>query len=150
MARDIFPVDPFREILSIREELDRLFNALTTSGRTTREGRETLWLPAVDVEETDDAVIIRAEVPGMEKDDIKVTITDDTVILSGERREEREEKERNYHHREIYYGKFYRAVRIPVDVDREKARASYKQGILEIVLPKSEKVKPKTIEVEVK
>lgn len=149
MARDIFPVDPFRELMSIREELDRLFNALAT-GRPAREGREALWLPAVDVEETEDAVIVRAEVPGMEKDDIKVTITDDTLVISGERREEKEEKEKNYHHREIYYGKFYRAVRLPVDVDREKAKASYKQGILEIVLPKSERVKPRTIDVEVK
>ncbi len=149
MARDIFPVDPFRELLSIREELDRLFSTLAT-GRGVREGRETLWLPAVDVEETDDAVIVRAEVPGMEKDDIKVTITDDTLVISGERREEKEEKEKNYHHREIYYGKFYRAVRLPVDVDREKAKASYKQGILEIVLPKSERVKPRTIDVEVR
>lgn len=149
MARDIFPVDPFREIMSIREELDRLFNALAT-GRTTREGRETLWLPAVDVEETDDAIIVRAEIPGMDKDQIKVTITDDSVVISGERKEERKEESKDFHHREIYYGKFYRAVRLPVDVDREKARASYRQGILEIFLPKSEKVKPKTIEVEVK
>lgn len=140
--------DPFKELSSLREEIDRLFDSFF--GRTSlfRE-KELSFSPAIDVEETDNSFIVKAEVPGMKKEDIKVTIDEDGITISGERKKEKEEKGKTYHRIEMAYGKFKRYIPFPKEVEPDKAKAKYKDGILEIEVPKSEKAKPKEIEIKV-
>jgi len=146
MARNLVTWDPLREMTSIREEMERLFDTMT--GRYPRERAEAFWAPSVDVEETSDAITIRAEVPGMQKEDIKVVVTDDTVMLSGERRHETEQKDKTFHRIERIYGKFQRTIGLPTSVEADKAKAGYKAGILELVLPKSAKAKAHEVQIE--
>ena len=149
MAMDITRFDPFRDITSLREEIDRLFD--TFFGRTAGiTEREVAWIPAIDLEETDDAYIVKAELPGMKKEDIKLSISENALTISGERKMEREDKGKTYHRVEMAYGKFLRTIQFPGEVDPDKAKATYKDGILTITIPKSEKAKPKEIEIEVK
>ncbi|MDI6851344.1 MAG: Hsp20/alpha crystallin family protein [bacterium] len=150
MVRDLMRWDPFREIASLREEVDRLFD--TFFGRQAEKmirEREAFWVPAVDIEETENEFIVKAELPGLKKDEVKLSITEDTLTISGERKMEKEEKGKTYHRIEMNYGKFERTVRFPTEVVPDKAKASYKDGILTITVPKSEKAKSKEIEIEI-
>ena len=146
MARNLVTWDPFREMSTMREDMERLFDTMV--GRYPRERTEGFWAPSVDVEESNDAITIRAEVPGMKKEEIKLTVTDDTVTISGERRHEEEQKEKTFHRIERIYGKFQRTIALPADVEGDKARASYKAGVLELVLPKSAKAKAHEIQIK--
>ena len=149
MARELMPMDPFRELRTIREELDRVFDSFFGRSSLPAE-RELLWVPAMDVEERDDAFVVRLELPGLKKDEVKISITDNVLTVSGERKEEHTEEERTFHRREIFYGRFHRSVTLPSEVEGDRAKAVYHDGILEITIPKSERVRPKTIEIEVK
>lgn len=144
--KDITRWDPFKEMRRLWDEVDRLFEDFL-SGSRRREIAS--WVPAVDVEETENEIIVKAEVPGLKKEDIKVSLTEDNLVISGERKEEKEEKAKNYHRKEIFVGKFYRSIPLPVEVQPDKAKATYENGILKIILPKSEKAKPKEIEIEI-
>lgn len=146
--KDITRWDPFKEITSLREEIDRLFDSFF-GRKTFITEREHVFSPAVDVEETEDAFIIRAEVPGMKKEEIKVTVDENGISISGERKREKEEKGKTYHRMEISYGKFKRYIPFPKEVQPDKAKAKCKDGILEIEVPKSEKAKPKEIEIKI-
>ena len=147
MPKDITKWDPFRDVFSIRTEMDRLFD--TMLGRYPRERVEGLWAPLVDVEETNDNVIARIELPGMKKEDIKVTLINTRLTISGERKHETEEKDKTYYRIERAYGQFQRTIELPAEVLADKAKATYKDGILELVIPKSEKAKEKEIAIEV-
>lgn len=145
MAKHLTTWDPFREMVSLRDELDRLFDSVF--GRLPRERGETYWAPPLDIEETEDAIVVRAELPGMNKEDIKVSLSGDTLTISGERKFESEKKNRTYYRQERIYGKFQRTVTLPAEVEGDKAKASYKAGVLELILPKSEKSKAKEITI---
>ncbi len=146
---DITRWDPLRDITNLRDEIDRLFDSFF--GRTpAMVEREMMWYPAINLEETEDKFIVKAELPGMSKEDIKVQVTEDGILISGERKFEKEEKGKTYHRVEMAYGKFQRAIAFPAPVEPDKAKASYKDGILVIEVPKSEKAKPKEIEIEIK
>ena len=121
-------------------------------GRSGRCGvtRDGLWAPSVDVEETKDEVIVKAELPGLRREDIKVHAQGDTLAITGERQQEAETTEKTTHLVERAYGKFQRVIGLPVDVDGTRARATYEQGVLTIHLPKSEQAKPREITVEVR
>jgi len=148
MARNLMTWDPFREVSTMREDMERLFDSML--GRYPRERDQALWAPAVDVEETNEAMIIRAELPGMKREDIKVKVAEDMVTISGERKYEAEQKDRTFHRVERAYGSFQRTIVLPVSVQGEKAAAGYKSGLLELVLPKAERVKAREITVESK
>jgi HSP20 family protein len=148
MARNLMTWDPFREVSTMREDMERLFDSML--GRFPREREQALWAPAVDVEETHEAMIIRAELPGMKREDIKVKVAEDMVTISGERKYDTEKKDRTFHRVERAYGSFQRTIVLPVSVQGEKAAASYKTGLLELVLPKAERVKAREITVESK
>ena len=108
------------------------------------------WAPDVDLKETDHAYVLKADLPGMNKDDISVSVEEGVVTLRGERRHEEEKTEDGGYHRiERRYGSFQRAFRIPGGVDSDKVTAEYKNGVLELTLPKREEVKPKQIDVKV-
>lgn len=146
MAKNLVRWDPFSEVNSLREDMERLFDSVY--GRYPRERAEISWAPPLDIEETDNSIIIRAEVPGMNKDDIKISLTGDTLCISGERRHAAEQKDKTFHRVERAYGRFMRTLVLPADVDGGKVKAGYKDGILELSLPKSEKAKPREIAIE--
>ena len=147
MPKEMSKWDPFREFSLLRTEMDRLFDSML--GRYPRERIEGLWTPLLDLEETKDSVIARVELPGMKKEDIKISVVNNVLTISGERRHQTEEKGKTYYRIERSYGKFQRAIELPSEVIADKAKASYKDGILELVMPKSEKAKEKEIAIEV-
>jgi HSP20 family protein len=113
------------------------------------EWTEGVWSPSVDVSETKDNVVIKAEIPGMTKDDVKISIQDNVITLKGEKKQEKEEKDANYHRIERSYGSFCRSFTLPAAVKADKIKATYKDGILNVTLPKTEEVKPKEIPINV-
>lgn len=138
------------DVLSLQDEMNRLF--LDFFGRTPgrRLVGDSLWAPVMDIEETKDDIIVKAEIPGMTKEDVKIQITGDLLTISGERKREEETKDKTYHRIERSYGQFQRMITLPSEVQSAKAKASYENGVLTIKLPKSEEVKPKEISIEVK
>ena len=139
--------EPFRDMLSLRADMDRLFSSLFGGGYEEREG---LWAPLVDIEEDNDTIMVKVEIPGMRKEDIKVSVQSNILTITGERKHESETKNKTFHRVERSYGKFSRMITLPTDVDSDKVKANYKDGILSITLPKPEAVKPKHIDVEIK
>jgi HSP20 family protein len=128
--------------------MERLFVSML--GRYPRERERALWAPAIDVEETNVAMIVRAELPGMKRENIKVKVAEDTITISGGRKYETEQKDRTFHRVERACGSFQRTIVLPVSVQGDKAAASYKSGVLELVLPEAEMVKGREIAVESK
>ncbi len=114
-----------------------------------RAGMNT-WSPALDVHDEKDAFTVTLEAPGLKKEDFEISFHDGVLSISGERKEEKEAKERNYFRRERYFGRFARSVSLPADVKADKIGATYKDGILAVTLPKAEEAKPKQIQVNVK
>jgi HSP20 family protein len=108
------------------------------------------WNPAVDVIEEEKKYVVNMDLPGLTKDDVKITVENDTLRISGEKKHENEEKKKNYHRCERYYGKFERSFNLGTEINNEKIEANFKDGVLHINLPKSESAKPKTIDVNVK
>ena len=141
---------PFADL---REEIDNLFDNFFGRGKAGEiEGWRGVSLrsPAVDMEETDNEVIVKAEMPGLDPKDFQISLTENTLTIKGEKKEEQEEKKRNYHMVERRYGSFYRSIPLPCPINSDKVEAKYKKGILEITFPKAEPVKAKQITVNVK
>lgn len=141
--------DPFSDLLDMRTEMDRLFGSFLGGTPASMAVAEGLWAPAVDIHETKDGFLVKAELPGMKQEDIQITIVDNTLTLKGERRRESEVKDGGYTRIERAYGTFQRALALPSVVDASKVKAKYKDGVLEIELPKKEEAKPKEIKVQV-
>ncbi len=138
---------PFRDLIGIQQEVNRLFDDLMT--RRAETGAEgAMWIPAVDVAETESAISVKVEAPGVNKDDIKISVTNNVLTVRGEKKMEKETSEENYHRIERAYGSFVRSLELPTIVRADKVTASFKDGVLTIVLPKSEEVKPKEIAIE--
>lgn len=142
--------DPFREMSSLQERMNRVFSeVLARSPIGEEEISRGAWVPAVDIFETPESIVLKAELPGITKDDIFVKVKDNTLSLKGEKKFEKEVKEENYHRGERSYGSFQRAFTLPSTGQQDKVKAKFKDGILQIVLPKVEEAKPKQIKVEV-
>lgn len=140
---------PTRGILGLQDEVNRMFDEFFGRVPAQVETEDSIWSPSVDMSEDNNSVIVEAEIPGMSKDDIKVNIQEDTIILKGEKKQEKEEKEANYHRIERSYGAFVRSFTLPAPVQSDKVKATYKNGILKITLPKTEEVKPKEISIDI-
>jgi len=142
--------DPIRELEDVSNRLNRLFGR---SLARTESGSDTLamndWTPSTDISETDTAYLIKAEIPGVNREDVKVTLQDGMLTIRGERRQEKEEKDKKFHRIERTYGSFVRSFRMPDDADESAIKAEFKDGMLNVTLGKSEKAKPKAIEVSV-
>ena len=140
---------PRRNLFPPLDEMDRIFGKWMRSDRDWDSTSD--FVPPVDILETKDGLMIKAEVPGLEKDNFKVSVEDNVLTISGEKKVEYEEKDKdqNYHRVERTYGCFSRSFTLPNTVDVTKVKAGYKNGILEVKLPKSEESKPKQIEVDV-
>ncbi|MBI2560166.1 MAG: Hsp20/alpha crystallin family protein [Planctomycetes bacterium] len=145
MGKELIKWPQMPSFTSLRDEMNQLFDDFFKK----RPFFETAWSPELDVSETNDNVIVKAEVPGLDPKDIDISISGDTLTLKGEKKEEKHENDRYYHRIERRYGSFMRSVTLPESVDSEKVKAECKNGILEITLPKVEKAKPKKITVKV-
>ena len=138
--------DPLREMERLHSDLNRLFEGASASeGRT--ENAPRTWAPAVDVAETEEALIVRAELPGMAREDIDIELSGETLTLRGERKFESEMKKDHYVRIERRYGNFSRSFTLATPIQADKVSASYRDGILEIVLPKSEDTRPRKVQV---
>ena len=145
---DLIQWNPLREMVSLRERMNRLFD--DSWFRTDGYGDDVamgMWSPAVDMFEKDDHLVIKAELPGMEKKDINLDLKDGVLTLRGERKHENEIKDENFYRREMSYGKFVRTFSLPSDVDPDKINAEFQNGLLTIEVPKPEQHKPKQITV---
>lgn len=132
---------PWSGFRALEKELDRIFGGEHPISSGT-------WAPAVDFHESKDAYVIEADLPGLKREDIEVTVVNDVVTLKGERKSESEQKEGGYHCVERRYGRFERSFRLPSGVDTTKVTAHFEQGVLKVTLPKPETAKPKQIEVQ--
>lgn len=142
--------DPFHELEDVSARLNRLFGRTPTH---TDHNQDLLalsdWSPSVDISETDTAYLIKGEIPGVNKEDVRISIEDKMLTMRGERKQEKEEKNKKFHRIERSYGSFMRSFRMPDDVDEANIKAEFKDGLLNITLPKSEKAKAKAKAIEV-
>jgi len=136
------------ELTGFRREMDRLFDRFFEGWPFRPSGAEGAWAPSVDVSETANKVVVKAEVPGMDAKDIDITITGDILSIRGERKQEKEEKDENFHRIERSYGAFSRSIRLPAEVEKDKVDAAYKDGMLKITMSKTKKASQKKIEVK--
>jgi len=143
--------DPFDEVTTLRRTMERVFDDFFTPRRTAtvRDVSGLVWEPAVEMFETEGDVIVRAELPNIDPKQVDITVTHDAVTLKGETKRETEQKGRNYYRREIRYGAFTRTLPLSTEVKSSDAQATYKDGVLEVKIPKSERVKPTSVKVQV-
>jgi HSP20 family protein len=139
--------DTARHLFSLRDEIDRLFDSPLSLFENGSQPFSNGWAPAIDVYEDKDNLFVRAEVPGMKKDEIEISLHEGVLTLSGERKLEKEYEKANSHRAERFAGRFQRSLTLPHPVDGAKVRATYKDGILAVTLPKAEEAKPKQISV---
>jgi len=138
---------PFREFERMKKEMDRVWDSFFERG--PRAGETGEWYPSLDVAETKNDVVVKAEVPGMDPKDIDISLSNGVLTIKGEKKKEREEKEEDYHLIERSYGAFHRSIQLPKEVQSDKIEVSYKNGVLKVTLPKSEEAKKKEIKIKV-
>jgi len=139
--------DPFRELGGLHTRLNRLFGE--SPARFDDEGFLTTWAPPVDIQETDQEYVVKADLPDMKKDDVKVELNNGVLTVKGERKQEKEEKGKRFHWIERTYGEFVRRLVLPTEVDGTNVVADFKDGVLTVHLPKTAAAKPQAIEVKV-
>ena len=140
---------PIRSMMSFRDEMDRLLDDFYGRLAPSGESYEGDWLPAMDVKETDNEIVASIELPGLSKDDIKVSVKNDVLSVCGEKKQEKTVDKENIHRVERKYGYFKRSIVLPVEVDSGKVKASFKDGVLKVTLPRVESKKPKEIPIQV-
>ena len=140
--------EPFRELSTLQNEMNRLFNTVFDAP-APGNGGSTLrrWMPAMDLVETDDHFVLRADLPGVSEDDVKIEFEDGTLTVSGERRAEHESKDEGYYRVERAFGSFSRSLTLPQGIDPAAVGASFDRGVLEVRIPKPEQRKPRRIEI---
>jgi HSP20 family protein len=141
--------DPLTEMVDLRRDMDQIFGDFFGRTPSSMAATEAIWSPLVDIHETKDSYLLMVELPGVKQEDIQVSVEGDTLTLKGERKRETEVKEDQYHRVERSYGRFERSIVLPSVVDAGRTKATYRDGVLEIQLPKKEEAKPKEIKVEV-
>ena len=151
MTRNLQVFSPFGDVWNLQDEVNRLFRNFGAGSRRTEENAETaLWAPLVDIAEDRESVKITAELPGLKQNEVKINVENGIMTLKGERRFSEETKKENYCRVERSYGAFSRSFSLPTTVDTEKIRATMKDGLLEVLIPKREEAKPKEVQIEVK
>ncbi len=140
---------PLRDFLDIRDEIDRIFDTFLPTRFEAEYPAATTWVPRVDIAETDNEVVVTTELPGVDRKDVKLSIEDNVLTISGEKKQEKETKDKNYHCVERRYGAFRRSFTLPARIQADKVKASFKDGILTINLPKVEEAKTKEIPIEI-
>jgi HSP20 family protein len=141
--------EPFRDLVTTQDRFNRLFNDTLARAFGNEEPSSRAWMPPVDIYETDDKLVLKAELPGINPNDVEVRVEDNTLYLKGERKFEKEVKEENLHRVERSYGSFSRTFALPGSIDADKVQAEYKDGVLTLTMPKREEAKPKTIKINI-
>lgn len=141
--------NPFHELEDMSNRLNRIFGRSSRSGEGSQELSIPDWTPAVDIAEGKNEYHIKVELPEVKKEDVKISLSDGMLHIKGERKLEKEEKDKKFHRIERFYGSFMRSFSVPDNVDEAKLKADYKDGMLNIYLPKSEKAKPKSTEIKI-
>ncbi len=143
-------VDPLKELSAIHERMNQLFDETFLPARASEAvPAAAMWAPAVDIYESGDEIVVKAEVPGIDRDAVAVEVKDGILTLRGERKFEKEENEENYHRIERSYGAFVRSFALPSSIDPEKVNAVLRDGVLEVKLTKKEQAKPRKVTVTV-
>ena len=145
------PWNPFKEMEDLQSRLAKVFGLAPARVGNGAEELMTVaeWTPSVDITEDDKEWLVKADLPELKKEDVKVTVENGVLTISGERKLEKEEKNKKYHRIERAYGAFVRSFSVPDGADAEKVNAEFKDGVLKVHLPKSEKAKPKSLEIKV-
>ena len=141
-----FPSD----ILGMQRSINRMFDSLFREGSLDEEIASSMWTPAVDIEEREQEYVVRVELPGVAREDVNITTRENTLTIRGEKKQMKETKESGYHRTERLYGSFQRSFTLPGSVQHDSIEAAFRDGILEVVVPKAEEAKARTIEVKVK
>lgn len=147
--------NPVRDLLDVEREFNRMFNSLGSRFGITRkrdddeEYDNAVWMPLTDVSEDNDNFYLKADLPGIKKEDVKISFADGAISISGERSQEKETKDKKFHRIERSYGKYYRSFNIPTDIKADKIKAEFKDGQLTVTIPKADEVKPKEIDIKV-
>ena len=143
--------DPFRDLVTLQERMNRLFeDSLSRSKTTDQEMAMGAWTPAVDIFETAETIVLKADLPGIDEKDIDVRIENNVLVLRGERKFLKEAKEEDYHRIERSYGVFSRTFQLPGTIDQNKIQAIHQDGVLEVRLPKREDSKPRQVKIDIK
>jgi len=156
LRQDFWNLSPFRRVTNLRDEVDNLFNLAfgRLADSNAENARETQllegWFPPVDVYEDKDNLLVKAELPGLKKEDIEISLHDGFLTLSGERKQEEKQENGGVYRSERCLGRFHRSISLPCSVVADKINATYKDGVLEVTLPKAEEAKPKQIPIAVK
>ncbi len=138
------------EVSGFQREMNKLFDSFFRGNWQDQETSLSVWTPAVDITEQEDAYRVNVELPGVDKNDVSITLESNILTIRGTKKQEKEEKGKEYHRVERSYGSFHRSFTLPTSVQADKIDAVFKDGILNVTLPKAEEAKPKQIEVKVK
>lgn len=139
--------EPVREMMTLREAMDRLFDDAFTRPLSMSA---VSAMPAIDLYQTADEIVVKAVLPGLKPDEVQISVTGEVLTLRGEFKQQEEKKEATWHMREQRYGSFERSIMLPTEVQTDKAKADFENGILTVSLPKAEAVKPRTINIKAK
>jgi HSP20 family protein len=142
--------DPFRDLISIQDRMNKLFEQTLSRSRTEEGVAPAAWTPAVDIYETAETIMMKAELPGLTREDIEIQVQDNTLVLRGERRFAKDVQQENYLRIERAYGSFHRTFTLPASIQQDGIRAVFRDGVLELLLPKREGSKPQKISIEVR
>lgn len=145
--------NPARELMSIEKEFNKLFNSFSNKFGISNEGENEMenavWAPLTDISEDNDNYYLNLDVPGVDKNDVKISYSNGNLVIKGERKDEKETKKSEYHRIERSFGKFFRSFTLPEKIKEDKIEAKFKDGALSIVIPKADEVKPREIEVKI-
>lgn len=139
--------EPVREMMTLREAMDHLFDDAFTRPLSMSA---VSAMPAIDLYQTADEIVVKAALPGLKPDEVQISVTGEVLTLRGEFKQQEEKKEATWHMREQRYGSFERSIMLPTEVQTDKAKADFENGILTVSLPKAEAVKPRTINIKAK
>jgi HSP20 family protein len=148
MSGELTRWKPFEGLTMLRRDMDRLWDRFIGDDWLPIRERNG-WAPSLDISETKNNLIVKTEIAGVDPKEVNISVSGDVLSIKGEKKEEKEEKDENYHLMESSYGSFSRTVRLPVEVEQDKIKASCKNGVLKITLPKSTKSKAKEIKIDV-
>lgn len=143
----IIRCDPFMDLITIREKMNPLFEEAVISRGEEKDLVSSSWTPTVDIFETENELVLSAEVPGINEKDIEIKIEDNTLTLRGERKFENETKEENYHRIERAYGSFFRSFSLPLSINQDIIKAEHLNGVLKIIMPKKPELKPRKVKI---
>ena len=141
--------EPVRELNTIQSDMNRLFNTFFASPTGGNGGSLRRWIPAMDLVETENDFVLKADLPGLNEDDVKIEVENNILTISGERKSEREDRKEGYYRVERAFGSFRRSLKLPEGVDPESVQASFERGVLEVHVPKPEDRKPRKVEISV-